>query len=771
MATVSELLFNMDIRGDRTVINGFQRITREMNNLQRESRNNNSLLGNMAGMFASIGSSIKTYGLDLLIKGLGFGVGKLKDAMVYGVTEGIKFNATMEQQQVALTTLTGNEEDAKNMLKELVTLSANTPFNIQGLAQNAKTLMGYGVEQKKVLPDLAMLGDVASATGGDMDRLTLAFAQVTAKGKLQSEEVKQMVNNGFNPLQIIAETTGLSMKQLDEKMRKGAITSQMVEDAFKKATSEGGRFYNAMENASKTLPGQTEKLKEYSSILLGKLTEPLYKVLAEKVMPVLINFVLSTEQYIPRVQQAFQFLMDFFISIAVPTFEWIKDNWKKVILAFKSNEIQSIIQDQIKPALMDFIDIFKKNWPAIKDAIKLVADIFTTVFAPVILGIIAKTLPNIINFASTVILWIGKIARFVNQHADTIKQTVEFSMGLIYTIISTILDWTTKASKNFLKMLDQDWSRIFKLLLDITGQKIKQIGDTITNGVINFSMKAMATIINFVRDTIKNFTNFKNNVSKKIDETRNAIVQGVINFSTQAASKIINFVKDAKKRFTDMKTSLTNKINELKSNISSRFSSMRRDIINRINSIKSSIINRFNSAKTSAINQVNSMVNGIKGKINSLKSIFSNALNSIKRKISGTSLYKYGVNLINGFINGLKSKLGQVKNIAAQITNTIKNFVGFRSPTKEGEGRYADEWMPNLVDMLVDGLNKGKSRIAQASKSMSSIIGSNLTSSSITNSNANVIININGANMDINQIGETLVNKLRNYGLRPQVKS
>lgn len=71
-----------------------------------------------------------------------------------------------------------------------------------------------------------------------------------------------MINAGFNPLQQISEKTGKSISQLKEEMSKGAISAEMVQQAFLDATSAGGKFYNMSENASKTINGQISMMQD-----------------------------------------------------------------------------------------------------------------------------------------------------------------------------------------------------------------------------------------------------------------------------------------------------------------------------------------------------------------------------------------------------------------------------------------------------------------------------------------------------------------------------
>src|SRR3990167_4674957 len=149
----------------------------------------------------------------------------------------------------------GSAADAKKLLTDLKDLAARTPFQLTDLADASKTLLGFGFSAEKLLPTIRQLGDVAGGNSQRFGQLSLAFAQVQATGRLMGQDLLQMINAGFNPLQEISEKSGISMSELKKQMEAGAISADMVADAFKSATSEGGRFFGGMERASKTLSG------------------------------------------------------------------------------------------------------------------------------------------------------------------------------------------------------------------------------------------------------------------------------------------------------------------------------------------------------------------------------------------------------------------------------------------------------------------------------------------------------------------------------------
>ncbi|MEI3391022.1 MAG: tape measure protein [Clostridia bacterium] len=114
-----------------------------------------------------------------------------------------------------------------------------------------------------------------------LSSLALVFGQISANGKLTGQDLLQLVNVGFNPLQIISEKTGKSMEILRKEMSEGKITINDVEKAFKVATSEGGLFYKGMEEGAKTLSGKFSTSMDAMKEAIGGLTKSLLPILTK----------------------------------------------------------------------------------------------------------------------------------------------------------------------------------------------------------------------------------------------------------------------------------------------------------------------------------------------------------------------------------------------------------------------------------------------------------------------------------------------------------
>lgn len=193
----------------------------------------------------------------------------------------VKSAADMEMQQAAFETMLGSADAAKSMLKELADFAAKTPFSLPDLTEASKMMLSFGITAEKIMPNIKMLGDIAQGDASKLKSLTLAFSQIQSTGRLMGQDLLQLINAGFNPLQIISEKTGKSMGQLKKEMEQGAISAQMVSDAFVVATSEGGRFFNGMEKASKTFNGQMSTLMDDVGALGRSFAEMLLPVLKD----------------------------------------------------------------------------------------------------------------------------------------------------------------------------------------------------------------------------------------------------------------------------------------------------------------------------------------------------------------------------------------------------------------------------------------------------------------------------------------------------------
>lgn len=229
-------------------------------------------------LFTKLGFEVDPAGIDkgkkmlsgfkTWIGGLALGAGFVTLAKT-----GLDAAMTMEGLNAQFTVMTGSAERAKGVIDEIADFAAKTPFDKLGLSNAAKTLMAFGMSADSVVPTLKMLGDVAGSDQNKLNSLALVFGQIHSAGKLTGGDFLQLINQGFNPLTIISQKTGIAVAELKDQMSKGAITADMVTAAFRAATSEGGLFFGNLEAQSQTLAGKLSTLKDNFVTALQNMAE------------------------------------------------------------------------------------------------------------------------------------------------------------------------------------------------------------------------------------------------------------------------------------------------------------------------------------------------------------------------------------------------------------------------------------------------------------------------------------------------------------------
>lgn len=212
-----------------------------------------SSMGKISSLFSGLGATLSVASFGLFIK------------------SALQTSAQLEQTAIAFEVFTGSALTAKNMLSDLKDQALKSPMQFQDITKGAQTLLGYGLTAQQVIPITKMLGDISGGNADKFQRLSLAFGQVNAAGRLMGQEARQMINAGFNPLQAISDKTGVSMAVLTKKMHDGQISVKDVGDAFIYATSEGGRFFGMADKQSQTLQGQFNKLSESTTFAMAEI--------------------------------------------------------------------------------------------------------------------------------------------------------------------------------------------------------------------------------------------------------------------------------------------------------------------------------------------------------------------------------------------------------------------------------------------------------------------------------------------------------------------
>lgn len=207
-----------------------------------------------------------------------------------------------EVQKMALRNMLQDIDGADKIFQDLYNFSSQSTYRFSELAKYAKQLAAFNIDQNNLLETTKMLGDVASGVGVSMDRLILAYGHVKSSGFLRGIQLRSFAQNGVPVLEELSkmfteiEGKAVSLGDVFDRMTKRQIGFEMVEEAFRRMTSEGGKFYQMQEVLAKTLAGQINILKGKWENLMYAMGESQEGVL-KSIVGSLTNIVSSTENF------------------------------------------------------------------------------------------------------------------------------------------------------------------------------------------------------------------------------------------------------------------------------------------------------------------------------------------------------------------------------------------------------------------------------------------------------------------------------------------
>lgn len=216
---------------------------RDLNSLANTSKTVESNVTRMASAFSNT--------LKGAVAGLGFGV-IAKDIL--------DTNRQMEMLRASLTSVTGSIESGKDAFKRVQEFATSTPFEVADLTKAFISLQNFGIQPtNKVMEAITNQASKLGASTETLNGITLALGQAWAKGKLQGEEILQLVERGVPVWDLLAQVTGKSTSELQKMSEKGLLTRDVISKLIEKMGElSSGSNARAME----TLGGQISNLSD-----------------------------------------------------------------------------------------------------------------------------------------------------------------------------------------------------------------------------------------------------------------------------------------------------------------------------------------------------------------------------------------------------------------------------------------------------------------------------------------------------------------------------
>lgn len=511
-------------------------------------------------------------------------IGSVTAALGAGAVAGVKYNASIETYQTSFEVMTGSAEKAAEVIDRLKKVGAETPFELSDLADTTQLLMNYGLTADEAMDKMMMLGDISQGSADKMSRIAMAYGQMSSAGKVQLEDVKQMIEAGFNPLQEISESTGESMSSLYDRISKGTISVDEITASMERATSEGGKYYQSMEKQSQTFDGMISTLKDNAQQLLGDVVQPISDSMVSTLLPAAIDSInqmanaFQTQGVDGLIQAGSQVLLNLLTGIAQAL----------------PNMITTAVQ-----VIQAFITSLNTNLPQMLSA---GGQILITLAQGII-----SLLPSLGQLALNIIL---NLANAISANApQMIPKAAEVLLNFAQGIISN-LPKIVDAGINILISLAMGVANALPQLIEKVPKLINEFCAKIDSLLPKLLAAGIGVIVTLGMGIIQSIPTIIANAGEIVKAILNVITH--LNLFSTGANIIKGLGSGIKSLFGSIGSIIKNLITKIKNPFNIDWSSIGKNIVNGIaNGIRNfagSIVSAAKSAAKSALNAAKSFL-------------------------------------------------------------------------------------------------------------------------------------------------------------------
>lgn len=251
-------------------------------------------------------------------------IGKVGVGTIAGIASGIAgltakggFDRALniERAQTKLKALKYDTASVDKIMGNALASVKGTAFGLGDAASVAATLVASGIKQGGDLEGvLTTVGDAAQISGRSFQDMGLIFSQVAAKGKLQGDDMLQLMGSGIPVLQYLADHFHTTTEAASDMVSDGKVSFADFEAAMKEHI--GG----AAKNAGESFDGMVGNVKAAIRRLGEQFETPLLNA-ATKVGGKLIPIIDQTTTATGKLADQFAGRLDTAASIAAQKIE------------------------------------------------------------------------------------------------------------------------------------------------------------------------------------------------------------------------------------------------------------------------------------------------------------------------------------------------------------------------------------------------------------------------------------------------------------------
>ena len=229
------------------------------NNINNSLGSVKNAFGGLKGILGGVGGVLAGLGLSLGTKAV------------------FDYSKSLDNAKINWEVLMGSAEEGQKMLQRIQQFAKDTPFDFDSTQKFAQQLKIAGLNGDQLFKTMQVIGDAAQGNVEKAEGIATAYQQMSAKGKIQTEEMNQLLERGIPAWDMLAKATGKTKAELIDMAGKGKLLSdeylpKLVEQMDK-------TFGGGMQKQAQTFNGQLSQLEDNLLMLGSRGIAPLRQAL------------------------------------------------------------------------------------------------------------------------------------------------------------------------------------------------------------------------------------------------------------------------------------------------------------------------------------------------------------------------------------------------------------------------------------------------------------------------------------------------------------
>ena len=591
-----------------------------------------------------------------MVKSVGSAIGDFVGKMV--IQGGFDRAMNIEQARFKLKGLGHDAENVDAIMENALNSVRGTAYGLGDAATVAASAVAAGVQTGEELErTLRLVADASAISGRSMEEMGAVFNKIAASNKVTGREVNQLLQAGIPITQLLSETLGVSVEEVNKLVSEGKVGMPEFQDAVEKgmggaALAIGGTFQGSVANAKAA-------------------------------------FARIGESFLTPLTQSLTPALGIITGLVDDIGKGTLDN-----VDSKISELQDILSEAgadligaIEPLIKNAITIVSALLPMV---INVIVDILPSVVTAGIslvfslLDGIISVLPKIAEAGLTLVLGlvngiIAALPQLITAAVQIITALVQGLTAAIPTLIPTIIDAVILICQTLVENLPMLLDAALQLILGLTQgllDAIPQLVDAlpaIIIAIVDFVLGAIPQIIDAGIQLLVSLVDALPKIITAIVAAIPKIIDGLIKAVLNSIPQIIN----AGIRL------LASLVQALPQIINSIIQAIPQIITGIINAVVRNIPQIIKAGVQLLVSLVQNLPTIIKEIVKAIPLIITGIVTAIIQLIP--ELAKAGLELIKGLWQGISDAgawlRDKISGFFGGVVSSIKNFFGIKSPS------------------------------------------------------------------------------------------